>query len=183
MYDIYEIKCLMNDKCYYGRSQEVEKRWRAHVNMLRKGDHSNSTLQSDWNSCGEGNFAFKVIANFDDIQRSIDAEQQLIDLNSGGYNISNATPGGDTFTNNPRKEEIRALHSKLSSGERNPMYGVPKSEKMIASVKEANSKKISAEGIIFDSMTQAARYFKCSISGVSFKVKSPKYQDWFLVTE
>lgn len=183
MYDIYEIKCLMNGKCYYGRSQEIEKRWRAHKNMLRRGTHNNSMIQSDWMEFGEENFKFNIIANFNDYQRSINAEQQLIDFNKNGYNISDAKPGGDTFTNNPRKEDIRALKSKLSSGERNPMYGVPKSEKMISRVKEVNSKKISAEGMVFDSMTQAANHFNCSISGVSFKVKSPKYQEWFLVTE
>lgn len=39
-------------------------------------------------------------------------------------NISSGGDGGDTFTNNPRKEEIRIMRSKQMSGEGNNMYGL-----------------------------------------------------------
>lgn len=40
-------------------------------------------------------------------------------------NISLGGDGGDTFTNNPRKEEIREKHRLNAIGENNNMYGLP----------------------------------------------------------
>jgi hypothetical protein len=40
-------------------------------------------------------------------------------------NISKGGDGGDTFTNNPRKEEIREKHRKNATGSNNHMYGLP----------------------------------------------------------
>lgn len=46
--------------------------------------------------------------------------------NSGPLtNITKGGDGGDTFTNNPRKEEIREKHRQNALGERNHMYGRP----------------------------------------------------------
>ena len=46
--------------------------------------------------------------------------------NSGPLvNISKGGDGGDTFTNNPRKEEIREKHRLNALGENNNMYGLP----------------------------------------------------------
>jgi hypothetical protein len=43
-------------------------------------------------------------------------------------NISSGGDGGDTFTNNPRKEEIRGKHRRNSMGSNNHMYGLPLEE-------------------------------------------------------
>ena len=51
-YNIYKIICKVNSKEYYGRSQEVEKRFRAHKNMLRSNTHRNMYMQEDWNKYG-----------------------------------------------------------------------------------------------------------------------------------
>ncbi len=40
-------------------------------------------------------------------------------------NISKGGDGGDTFSNNPRKEEIREKHRKNALGSNNNMYGLP----------------------------------------------------------
>lgn len=40
-------------------------------------------------------------------------------------NISKGGDGGDNFTNNPRKEEIREIHRKNALGSNNNMYGLP----------------------------------------------------------
>jgi len=49
--------------------------------------------------------------------------------NSGPLvNISSGGEGGDTFTNNPRKEEIREKHRQNAIGEKNNMYGRPLEE-------------------------------------------------------
>ncbi|WP_239300058.1 GIY-YIG nuclease family protein [Paenibacillus sp. ACRRY] len=186
MYTIYKITCKSNDRTYYGRSQEVVKRWRSHRNMLRKNSHSNSELQLDWNLFGEDAFVFEVIELCSDYQESLEKEQKLIDYTRGvSYNIANSTLGGDTFTHNPRREEIRELKSRIFSGEGNPMFGKEKSERMIASVKEANSKKVSINGIIYGSLTEASAALGVKISTVSYRLKaeSDKYKTWIYVDE
>jgi len=48
-----------------------------------------------------------------------------IDKSGPLSNISKGGDGGDTFTNNPRKEEIREKHRLNAIGEKNNMYGLP----------------------------------------------------------
>lgn len=48
-----------------------------------------------------------------------------IEKNGPLSNISKGGDGGDTFTNNPRKEEIREKHRQNAIGENNNMYGLP----------------------------------------------------------
>ena len=48
-----------------------------------------------------------------------------IEKNGTLSNISKGGDGGDTFTNNPRKEEIREKHRQNAIGENNNMYGLP----------------------------------------------------------
>lgn len=178
IYDVYIIKCLINDKVYIGRSQELDKRWRAHKNMLRGNKHNNISLQEDWNKYGEDNFIFKSIYKTESLEDSIKIEQNEIDCNLNKYNISDAKMGGDTFTNNPRKEEISKLKSIASSGKRNPMYGVPKTDYMIQKTKEANSKKISIEGVEYSSMTEASKALNIGITTISYRLKSKGFSDW-----
>lgn len=48
-----------------------------------------------------------------------------IDKSGPLSNISKGGDGGDTFTNNPRKEEIREKHRQNALGENNNMHGLP----------------------------------------------------------
>jgi hypothetical protein len=59
-------------------------------------------------------------------------EKELISLFGNRFdgsgtlvNISKGGEGGDTFSNNPRKEEIREKHRINATGENNNMYGLP----------------------------------------------------------
>ncbi|MFK7678638.1 GIY-YIG nuclease family protein [Bacillus sp. Wb] len=180
-YVIYSITCLTNNVKYIGRSQEVEKRWRAHKNMLRRSLHNNTLLQNDWNLYGEDAFLFEILHEFNDLDESIIKEQEYIDDDSViKYNISDAKAGGDTFTNNPRKEEIRKLKSINSSGENNPMYGKPKSDLMIKRVKEANSKPVTIDGIKYSSAIEASRTLNVKPTTVNYRIqsKSSRFENW-----
>ncbi|MDR9852932.1 GIY-YIG nuclease family protein [Paenibacillus sp. VCA1] len=186
MFVVYEIECKPNGRKYFGRSQEVQKRWRAHRNMLRKGAHSNSDLQRDWEEFGEDNFKFRVLQLFDNYEESVTAEQHLIDSSRGeSYNIANSTYGGDTFTFNPRKEEIRRLRREQMSGSGNPMFGREKSDFIITRIKEANSKRIRIEGNQYASTTEASKILGVGISTIHYRLnaKSDKYRDWVYVDE
>lgn len=179
-YTIYSITCKINNKVYYGRSQELEKRWRAHKNMLRTNTHNNYYLQEDWNTYGEENFLFQLLYEYDNLEQSITHEQELIESNLllKGYNIGSSVSGGNLFTNNPRKEQIRESKRRQMSGKGNHQYGRPKTQKMIDSVKKANSKKVSVEGQEFNSVTEAAKHFNKKPNTVSYRLKSKSFPDW-----
>lgn len=181
IYTIYKIQCKVNDKVYFGRSQEVEKRWRSHKNSLRRGIHNNLNLQNDWIAYGEEEFDFIVLHELDSLEESEMVEQQYIDNDLyNKYNISDARMGGDVMTNNPRKEETRKLKSKIFSGEGNPMYGKPKTQKMIDSVKEANSKPVEVDGVRYSSCTEASDKLGVKKTTVNYRLqsKSKKFEDW-----
>ena len=149
MYTVYKIECKPNGRCYFGRSQELEKRWRSHKNMLRKSEHHNIDMQEDWNEYGEESFTFEVLNEFGYKEDQLRTEQDYIDNSRGeSYNISDSKNGGDTFTHNPRREEIREIHRQQAIGKNNPMYGKPKNEYTLQRIKEANSKPVSIDGVI-----------------------------------
>jgi group I intron endonuclease len=184
MYTVYKIECKPNGRIYYGRSQELEKRWRAHKNMLRNGDHNNFHLQEDWKKFGEDAFIFEVLHEFDNKDDSLLAEQDYIDKSRGeAYNISDSKIGGDTFTHNPRREEIREIHRQQAVGKNNPMYGKPKNDYTLQRIKEANSKPISIDGVIYKSLTQASKVFNVTVSTISNRIKSnsDQFKNWVFV--
>lgn len=183
-YTIYTITCKNNGKIYYGRSQEFEKRTRSHLNMLRSNTHYNLYMQEDFNKYGESSFVFEIIHEYDNIQKSIEIEQQYIDENIGiGYNIGGSINGGDLFTTNPRKEEIRELRRKLATGKNNPMYGKPKSQKMIDAVKKANSKSVSIEGVVYSSISEASKKLGIGGTTISYRInaQTDRFKDWVYV--
>jgi hypothetical protein len=72
---------------------------------------------------------FSIVFETDNEEAAFKVEIELINYYGrfldGGIltNIVIGGSGGDTFTNNPRKEEIREKHSKNAKGVNNPMYG------------------------------------------------------------
>lgn len=178
-YNIYKIICKVNNKEYYGRSQEVEKRFRAHKNMLRSNTHRNMYMQEDWNKYGEEMFEFIIIETFKTLEESIKSEQNYIDKNIGvGYNIGGSKDGGDRMKYNPRKEETRKLKQKIFSGENNPMYGKEKTDKMINSVKEANSKPIEIDGKKYKSITEASDVIGVKKTTIIYRLDSKNFKTY-----
>jgi len=104
MIGIYKIKNLVNDKCYYGSSKNIEKRWRTHKNHLNSGKHHNIPLQRAWNKYGENNFSFEVVEECNETIL-LEREQHYLDLNPK-YNIGLKSSGGDNLTKNPNKDVI-----------------------------------------------------------------------------
>ena len=104
MVGIYIIKNLKNDKCYYGSSKNIEKRWRTHLNQLNNGKYHNTHLQRSWVKHGEGNFIFEVIEECDE-KILLEREQTYLDLKPD-YNIGLQSSGGDNLSKNPNKKDI-----------------------------------------------------------------------------
>jgi len=104
MIGVYRIKNKINEKCYYGSSKEIKRRWLRHKNELRKNKHINDLLQRAWNKYGEDNFIFEMVEECD-INDLLEIEQKYLDLNPE-YNIGLNACGGDNITKNPNKDLI-----------------------------------------------------------------------------
>jgi len=139
---IYKITNTENGKFYIGSSKNIEERWNDHKQYLRGKYHINPKLQHAWNFYGEDKFIFEVIEEVEPIQLLLfERENHYISSMKPyerdiGYNICIKAEGGDNFTHNPRKEEIRKVLSELSSGENNFMYGKKHTEEAIQKQKE-----------------------------------------------
>lgn len=104
MIGVYRIKNLINKKCYYGSSKNVEKRWKTHKNQLNKKIHVNSILQRAWDKYGKDNFIFEIVEECE-LEDLFNIEQKYID-NGGEYNIGLKASGGDNISKNPNRSNI-----------------------------------------------------------------------------
>lgn len=83
---IYRILNLANGKCYIGSSQDVDTRWKAHINLLKGDRHHSKKLQHAWNKYGEGSFSLVIL----ELASPLDLpsrEQAWLDSTAPSYNI------------------------------------------------------------------------------------------------
>lgn len=143
---IYQIRNVIDDNIYLGRTVNFKKRWNQHRHDLQKNCHSNRYLQNAWNKHGEENFVFEVLERFSNKSFLIRLEQYYIDNLEPEYNMCPTAGGGDTISIHPNNKEIRIKISKALKGKQkavehrkkqsktcsdgrrkgknNPMYGV-----------------------------------------------------------
>ena len=83
---IYEIRNILNDKCYIGSTIDFNQRIATHKSKLRKNKHHSPILQNAWNKHGQDSFVFNVIENisFESLQ---EVEQKYINEKNPFYNI------------------------------------------------------------------------------------------------
>lgn len=67
MEGIYTITCTENNRVYVGRSKDIEKRWKSHLNSLRSENHINKQLLKDYQEYGEESFKFEVVKETDNM--------------------------------------------------------------------------------------------------------------------
>ncbi len=104
MIGIYRIKNKINNKCYYGSSKDIDKRWKRHIKDLKNKKHHSILLQRSWDKYGSDAFLFEIV-EVCDIELLLKIEQKYLNLEPE-YNIGKKASGGDNLTNNPNREEI-----------------------------------------------------------------------------
>ena len=123
---VYKITNEVTGKFYIGSSKDIDARFERHKTLLRTNNHVNTILQRSWNKYGPDKFTFAILEECS-IEKCIEREQHYLDtlqpFKSIGYNITKQAGGGDNFTNNPNKEEMREKNRMLSMGENNSMFG------------------------------------------------------------
>lgn len=75
---VYRIDCIPSGKSYYGRSNNITKRIRAHKSRLSHGFHDNPGLREDYGRYGADAFTFNPIFMTDDYRLAGALEHQLI---------------------------------------------------------------------------------------------------------
>jgi len=109
---IYKITNLVTRKLYIGQTtQTLEQRWKQHLVFINR--NKNTKLSNAIRKYGAQNFLIELIEQAPNQQILNEREQYWIKLYNTidpgiGYNMTEGGTGGDTFTNNPNKEQIRA---------------------------------------------------------------------------
>lgn len=164
-------------KCRYDR-----------INDWKKYLGSGTYLKRAILKYGRDNF-YKIIIDEAYCETELrDIEKYYIEMfdavkSSNFYNISYSSIGGDMFTNHPEKERIRKMRVAQMTGKGNNQYGKPKTEKMINSVKKANSTPISINKLEYPSIIEAERQLrtagiKISASTICNRIKSENFPEY-----
>ena len=159
-------------KCVYGRKIDWEK-------YLGSGIYLKRAIAK----YGKENFYKIIIDECDSEEELREVEEYYIEQfdavkSNEFYNIKATSIGGDTFTNNPNKEHIRKLKSINASGCRNPMYGRPKTQKTIESIKKANSRPISIDGVEYPSTNEASRILGIGNTTIHYRMDSKNFPNY-----
>lgn len=88
---IYKITNIVNNKCYIGSTNKLNRRWNFHISCLNNNKHHSYHLQKSWIKYGSNNFVFEEIACCNLINRDY-LESFYIDYfkssnRQNGYNL------------------------------------------------------------------------------------------------
>lgn len=100
---IYKIENINTGAIYIGSTKDFYSRIMRHIRELGKSSHHNLHLQRSFRKHTIDNFKFEVVEETKDL---FERELFWIGVLSPEYNIGDVC-GGDNYTRNPRKEEIR----------------------------------------------------------------------------
>jgi group I intron endonuclease len=102
---IYQIKNLHNNNIYIGSTKEFKKRKSRHLRDLKKGEHHSVYLQRSYNLYGLESFIFEILEECLE-EELFEKEELWTKKLLPEYNVGSIC-GGDNYTNNPNKEEIK----------------------------------------------------------------------------
>lgn len=128
---LYEIKNIINNKRYIGRTCNPDIRKKRHFRELEKNKHHCIFLQRAFNKYGKENFIFNIIDTRNTLKEIQELELSYINDNSNLYNVSNLSSGGDLISNHPNNDQIR---KKISSSSKRRWENMSCEEKIKLSI-------------------------------------------------
>jgi predicted GIY-YIG superfamily endonuclease len=102
---IYKAK-FPNGKIYIGKANNLEKRIKTHFSHIK---HAKTKFSRACKKYGFENIKWEIVFESDNLEIINNKEKELIGLYNTieyGYNISPGGDGGDTISNNPKKNKI-----------------------------------------------------------------------------
>lgn len=167
MCGIYLIRNKINGKTYVGSSVNINKRWNEHKHHLRKNKHHSSYLQRSWNKYGEENFIFYELITCDK-EKLLEVEQYYMNIFQSEYNVAKTVGRLNNTHLSPEHKD------KISKGNKGKTLGLKRDEKFkdmcrekskkqsekdnVKKLHEINKIKVEVDGIIFNSITECAKY-------------------------
>ena len=100
---------------YIGSAVDITRRWKAHISLLRRGEHRNIHLQRAWDKYGVRSFFFSVVEFVEDPKSLIESEQRWIDKCNPAYNICKIA---ESSLGVKRSEETRLHISEAHKGQK-----------------------------------------------------------------
>lgn len=223
---IYRIRNTTNGKIYVGSSQNFEKRRKTHFYRLGLGTHANPKLQAAYNKYGVDSFVFEII-ELCEVETLLEREQFYIDsmVFEESYNLARfaGSPMRGRKHSDQTRTKLKAARAQNpssnmkgkshtddakyrmsinTSGEKNPMFGVPSpmtGKNHTEEVKQnlskqrtgsgntmygksgslsPTSKKVIVDGVQYDSLTLAGAALGVDRKVVANRIKSEKYQGY-----
>lgn len=148
---VYKITNEITGKFYIGSSIDIDRRFLDHKRDLNNKTHVNIILQRSWDKHGEKAFSNTILEECSP-SKCLEREQYYLDTlqpyKSIGYNIGKHAGGGDNFTYNPNKEEMREKNRLMSLGENNAMFGKNHTDESIEKQKNKAKGRYSLDWFI-----------------------------------
>lgn len=122
---IYKATCLINRKCYIGKTNNLKERIIYHKKCSKSKNKKfkNILFYKAIRKYGFDNFKWEILKECDTLEILNLLETFMImvhhsHISEGGYNMTWGGDGGDIFTYNPKKEQIREKHRQNLMGNR-----------------------------------------------------------------
>lgn len=111
---VYRLTCVANGMSYIGQTNNLWRRLREHSNDLRKGEHSNKSLQKDYDNFGAEQFVFSIESKCEECESLDIAEREFIEKYREDGKCYNVFSGG--LTGYSANSEFRDKMSKAHKG-------------------------------------------------------------------
>lgn len=189
----YLILHRKTNRVYIGSTLHLSSRISSHLSMLRLGCHPVKALQADYDESPEISFRYWLTIDKAEAEQK---EQEMVNeavesgllYNKGVADVTRPklgiaiSPQQKAILSRTHKNKVVSVETRRRMGD--ARRNNPTSEKARAALNAATiarTKKVSIEGVIYDSPTRAASMLGMAINAVRWKIRSEKYPSWFYV--
>lgn len=104
--DVYAITNTVTGRIYIGSTSNIEERFRSHINALRRGNHPNRDMQSDYDEYGD-HFRFTIVDHVSSYEQRVKECEWMDRLHTGvrqiGYNFNDPH-----YTSRGRRKRVKS---------------------------------------------------------------------------
>jgi len=131
MRGIYKITNTIDNKCYIGKSEDLQTRMMNHIKSLNNGTNKNKHMQAAFTLYGASNFIIGIIEELGETDNINEREKYWINYYKSnqrqfGYNMTEGGDGGNSYVDCMSDEEKKKhyeKHKEIRRGKNNCNYG------------------------------------------------------------
>ena len=173
------------------------RRFRTHLNELKKGTHHNNKLQNSFNKYREENFSFKIeeVVESESKEEALKLIKELelfyIQKEEEKFNLSNSAeaPTNYIFYGEENgffgKKHSVETKRKISQANKGRLAGAPKTEEQKRKMRESSPRKVkvSVDGIIYQSFSEASLSLGIKRKTISNRARNPNFPNYLIIEE